>query len=273
MKKRSTVYGIPVLFPPNRYEDGTFTVNGKTYRFPINEEETHNYIHGFFKDIAWEVTAVGTDETTAYVEVSQRVDARHEVFHYFPHEFSVSIRYTLSNQELRQAVKIENHGSDAMPLMLGFHTTLNAPFHEESTADDYTIMLTIGQRWEMSSRMLPTGSFLPLSMDEQKLKESGVNPFFTALDNHYTASPQGGRNYAALTDHRLGIRLVYEAGREYTQWMVFNNHANGGFICPEPQTSVVNAPNTGLPQSESGLIVLQPAETWSASSRIYVEDL
>src|SRR5690606_36179306 len=32
------VYGIPVLFPPNRYEDGKFSFNGVDYQLPVNEE-------------------------------------------------------------------------------------------------------------------------------------------------------------------------------------------------------------------------------------------
>src|SRR5699024_265600 len=34
-RARPHVYGLPVLFPPNRIADGRYTFGGRTYRFPI----------------------------------------------------------------------------------------------------------------------------------------------------------------------------------------------------------------------------------------------
>lgn len=76
-----------------------------------------------------------------------------------------------------------------------------------------------------------------------------------------------------LTDHRLGARLVYDVGLKYKTWMIYNNFGNGSFICLEPQTSVVNAPNTELTDESSGLITLGPGERWSETSRFYLETL
>jgi aldose 1-epimerase len=41
-------YGIPILFPPNRYEGGKFPWQGKVYQFPVNEKAIENHLHGFF---------------------------------------------------------------------------------------------------------------------------------------------------------------------------------------------------------------------------------
>ncbi len=271
--RRPVLYGMPVLFPPNRYEDGTFTINNRTYQFPINEEATHNHIHGFLKDIPWDVTAAGTTSETAYVEVSERIDADSDIFRYFPHEFTIRIRYTLTSEGLQHDVRVENNGREAIPLMLGFHTTLNVPFAVGSAPEDYTIAVTVGERWELSDRMLPTGRYQSLTTDEEHLRDTGVYPFYTALDNHYTAMPQDGKNYAALTDRRLGVRLIYEADGHYRQWMVFNNFGRGEFVCPEPQTSMVNAPNVDLPSNTTGLVMLEPTAVWQATSRLYVDHL
>src|SRR5699024_4946897 len=59
-KERPYIHGIPVLFPPNRYEDGKFTWNGQVHQFPINEESTGNHLHGFLHNISWEVEAYYT---------------------------------------------------------------------------------------------------------------------------------------------------------------------------------------------------------------------
>jgi aldose 1-epimerase len=273
LTRKPVLYGMPVLFPPNRYEDGTFTIHDRTYQFPINEEATHTHIHGFLKDIPWDVSATGTTTDTAYVELSKQVDSNGDIFRYFPHEFAIRIRYTLMTEGLHQDVTIQNNGSEAMPLMLGFHTSLHVPFALGSKPEDYTLHVTVGQRWELSERMLPTGHFQALTSEEEQLRDGGVYPFYGVLDNHYTAMPQGGKNYAALTDNRLGVRLIYEVDEQYRQWMVFNNFSRGEFVCPEPQTSMVNAPNVDLPNSTTGLVMLQPASVWQATNRLYVETL
>jgi aldose 1-epimerase len=52
---------------------------------------------------------------------------------------------------------------------------------------------------------------------------------------------------------------------------VYNGAANGRFFCPEPQTSMVNAPNVDLPPDQTGLIRLEPGQKWNAVSRMYVQ--
>ena len=132
--------------------------------------------------------------------------------------------------------------------------------------------ITIGERWEMSDRMLPTGKFQALTAEEKLLRTSGVNPYFDSMDNHYTAVPQNGRNRMELTDTKLGKTFVYDVGNSYKQWMVWNSKASGKFFCPEPQINLVNAPNTDLPADEIGLFGLAPGEIWEASSRLYLKD-
>ena len=274
LRAGSVEYGIPVLFPPNRIEDGRFTVQGRTYDFPVNEEKTHNHLHGLLTSLPWEVVKAETKHGKAFVELVQTVHEGHSVYRYFPHTFTMVLRYTLSNGGLQQDVKVVNHGANSMPFMLGFHTTLNVPFAKGSKGDDYTMTAAIGERWEMSERKLPTGQIQVLSVEEERMKTGeGAAPFYTAMDHHYTASPQGESNFFTLTDHRLGIRFNYDAGARYKHWMIFNNFGRGGFVCPEPQTCIVNAPNTSLSSRESGFLLLNPGETWSETSRMWIDVL
>jgi aldose 1-epimerase len=119
--------------------------------------------------------------------------------------------------------------------------------------------------------MLPTGSFQPLTAEEEQMKGEGVYPFFASMDNHYTAVPQNGRNRMELTDTKLGKTLVYDVGTSYKQWMIWNNGATEGFFCPEPQINLVNAPKSNLPAEEIGLFSLLPGEIWEERARLYVK--
>lgn len=268
-KARPFVHGIPVLFPPNRYEDGRFPWQGKVYSFPVNEPSTGNHLHGFVHSLTWAVDHYSADELESRVQLSLQVGEGHPVYAYIPHAFTIRLRYTLSAEGLVQHVLVRNDGRDRMPCLLAFHTTVKAPFAPGSRREDCSLKLTIGQRWELDERMLPTGRHQPLSPDEERMKADGVWPYFEAMDNHYTAVPQDGRNRMELTDARAGVKLVYDVGTAYKQWMIWNNEASADYFCPEPQMNLVNAPHSSLPADEIGLIGLEPGEIWEETSRLY----
>lgn len=271
--KSPKVHGIPVLVPPNRYDGGRFAFGGREYQFPVNEPATGNHLHGFAADSEWTVADYGSDESKSWVKMTLKFDEHHPFHSHFPHSFTLTNTYTLSADGLTQHFEAVNDGAEAMPFMLGFHTAINAPFAPESTREDIAVRVTIGKRWELDGRMLPTGNKLDLSAGEARIASGEGDPYFEDLDNHYTAAPQDGRNVAEVADRKAGVRLVYDAGLKYKHWMIWNNKSNGRFFCPEPQTNMVNAPNVNLPAEETGLIALQPGETWSETSRLYVESL
>lgn len=270
-KANPGVHGMPVLFPPNRYEDGNFPWNGKTYQFPVNEESTGNHLHGFLHTIPWRVEEFGSTPSESYVTVSVRVDESHPVYSMLPHVFTFRLRYSLGKDGLSQHVFIRNEGRESMPCLLAFHTAVNAPFAPGSTEADCQVKVTIGERWELNERMLPTGKHQPLTDEEKQLQSEGISPFFASMDNHYTAVPQNGRNRMELTDTKIGQTLVYDVGTSYKQWMIWNNGASGKFFCPEPQVNLVNAPNVELPAEEIGLFGLEPGDIWEETSRLYVK--
>ncbi|MBM7645899.1 aldose 1-epimerase [Scopulibacillus daqui] len=270
-KQNPCLYGIPVLFPPNRYEDGTFEFQGHVYQFPINEKSKNNHLHGFFYDRPWEVAGKGQTENSCYIELSQTIDEQTEVYRYFPHPFTIILRYSLSSKGLSQKVSVINKGTISMPLMLGFHTSIHAPFAKNSKPEDYTVYLAIKDRIDLNERSLPTGKRLPLDENEKKLAAEGISPYFNPLDHHYSAVNNGG-NCMILTDKKEKVSLVYDVGNQYHFWMFYNKDAKSGFFCPEPQTGMVNSPNVNLPSSHTGLIELKPGDTWTAESRLYKKE-
>lgn len=268
---RPFVFGIPVLFPPNRYEDGKFRWKDRTYQFPVNEEETGHHLHGFFYDIPWDVVEFGNTDTESFVAIANRVDETHPVYQYFPHKFVIKLRYSISEDGLSQHVTIRNEGDDEMPCLLAFHTAINAPFAPGSTARDCRVKVTVGERWELNERMLPTGNYLEPSEQDAQLRESGIYPFSEEMDNHYRAVPHNGRNRVELADLKENVTLIYDVGVSYKQWMIWNNFGIEGFLCPEPQTNLINAPNMDLPAEEIGLFSLNPGEIWEETGRLYMK--
>lgn len=269
-KERPTHYGIPVLFPPNRLQDGMLPWNGRVYQFPINNTAMNNHSHGFLMRESWELLSYGTAEGRAYAAVQVKVGPEHPAYAYFPQRFTFRMTYTLGRDGLTQRVLVVNEGQESMPVLLGFHTSVNAPFAPDSEPSDCRFTLNVGQRIEMGERMLPTGRLLELTPWEESMRKEGVYPYEAPLDHHYTSSRDGGPNRMELSDMRLGVKLVYETGEAYGHWMLFNNGAAPGYFCPEPQTCRVNAPNLDIPQEESGIIEVEPGGKWEAVSRFYM---
>ena len=81
-KARLFIHGIPVSFPPNRFEDGKFLWNGRTYQFPVNEPSTGNHLHGFVHSEKWEVADFGSSASESFVTVSLTVDKQHAVYEF-----------------------------------------------------------------------------------------------------------------------------------------------------------------------------------------------
>lgn len=264
------LYGMPVLFPPNRYDGGSIQFAGTHYQLPINESWRGNHLHGFLYDIPWQVEDFGTTRLESYVVLSQTVDECHPRYPLWPHNFLIKIRYSLSEFGLSQQVLVANTGETAMPCLLGFHTAVNAPFAENAEPDDYRCRLSVGERWELDDRGLPTGRKLPFTERERSLREGGMGLFDEPMDHHYTAKPMEGRNRMELLDTRNQVTLVYDVDQAFRHWMLWNNSATPGFFCPEPQVNAVNAPNVHLPAETVGLFAIQPGELWEATSRMYV---
>lgn len=277
-KARPQVYGIPVLFPPNRIEDGTFEAAGKVYHFPVNEVNRNNHIHGFLHTRPWKVTKIGAvSKGIAEVEVTYKADSTSDFYNYFPHEFECKLLYRLSSAGLKQTISITNNSSSPMPMGLGYHTAFSVPFHPESTGEDYRMWVSVNERWELSERILPTGKRLPLTEKEMSYRNQGMPPLGDPIDKHYTVLPLNinGKEFhgAILEDTSKGLRLVYEVGKGFKHWMLWNMDGNSGFVCPEPQTWVVNAPNVKLPDEITGMKLLAPGETWEETCKIFVQEI
>lgn len=173
-RRRPQVYGLPILFPPNRIADGRFTFDGRTYRLPITNEKEHNFHHGFLKSQPFQVSkAVETDDEVM-VECRYYSNAGCDViFRDFPHEFKCKIIFHLSARGLEQEVVFTNRSRERMPLGVGFHTPLCIPFAGGENGD-YVMRVAVGEQAELDARNLPTGRKLPLNAQFARLREGGL---------------------------------------------------------------------------------------------------
>lgn len=275
-RSRPQIFGVPLLFPPNRIEDGKYNFAGKNYEFPISIPAQNNYHHGIIKSQAFTVTRTRFSADAVEVELSyfsNRIN--NSIFANFPHEFICKIRIILTDNELTHIVSITNAGTEPMPLGVGFHTPIRLPFSKNTNKSDYKLRLSAGKRWELSDRSLPTEKLLDLNAEESLLRTEGMSvtgkPIEIALTD--VAITENGKPYhgAILTDTKNNISVYYEVDKEFKHWTLWNNGGEVDWVCPEPQTWAINAPNLNLPREITGLQGISAGKTWNGTTRFYVK--
>jgi len=273
---RPQIFGVPLLFPPNRIEDGKYTFAGKDYQYPITIPAQNNYHHGIIKSQPFTITRTRFSPDAVELEASFFSNKVNEaIFTDFPHEFVCKIRFILTDNELTHIITFTNLGDSLMPLGVGYHTPLRLPFSENSEKSDYKLRLSAGKRWELSDRSLPTETLLDLSAEESELRNEGMTvtgkPIEIALTDE--AIFVNGKSYhgAILTDTKNNVSVYYEVDKDFKHWTLWNNGGDVDWVCPEPQTWAINAPNLSLPRQITGFQALGTGKSWSGTTRFYVK--
>lgn len=273
---RPQIFGIPLLFPPNRIEDGKYTFGDKKYQYPITIPDQHNYHHGIIKSQAFTVSGTRISSDAVEVETIFYSNKFNDVIYKnFPHEFICKIRFILTDNELTHIVSFRNSSSEPMPLGVGYHTPIRLPFMKNTKKEDYKLRLSVGKRWELSNRSLPTGNLLDLTEEEALLRTEGMTVTGKAIEMALTNEPLvvNGRDFsgAILSNTQKKIQVFYEVDKEFKHWTLWNNGGQVDWVCPEPQTWAINAPNLKLPPQVTGFQVVKPRETWQGTTRFYVK--
>lgn len=277
-KSRPQVYGIPLLFPPNRIEDGKFKVGEKEYQFPINELARNNYIHGFIKNEEWKISKkeiVSEDEVQ--IEATFNFTKEHEFYKYFSHEFQCKLCYSLSSEGLKQTTKIINLSKEKMPVGIGFHTAFNIPFNIDSNDVNCKLIASIKERWPQDKRNLSTGDRVDLNEEEKEYLTNGIDLMKKPIESQYRLDniklDGGDFRGAIITDKNSNLKVVYEIGEKYKYITIWNDNGDKKYACIEPQSWLVNAPNVNLDDNITGFKTINPMEAWSEDTRIYIDDI
>jgi len=253
---RPILYGIPLLFPPNRIDRGKFTFNGREYQFPINEpaEDLHN--HGFVYDKEWKLrnTAIIGEQIIIETEFNSRLFP--ELKSYFSHDFLMQLSYTLTKGRINKEVAIKNLGREAFPLGFGFHTSFAFPLKSADSGQQATFRASVVKRWQLDERNLPTKSFDQMYVEELV---AGTDLSGWTLDDAFLADTAlHGKNQVQINHYQEGLKIVYSCDDNFKHWVIYNGDGKQGFVCPEPYTWITNAPNLDLPAERTGLQVLEP---------------
>jgi aldose 1-epimerase len=256
------LYGMPILFPVNRIQGGTFTFEGRQYTFPINEPATRCHLHGVLHETPFTLT----EQTDSSVKCRYTA-TKAAPYLTFPHEFGIVMEYALKEDGFYHTVTVTNLSEQNMPLFLGFHTTFNTLLTPGSRPEDIRVRAAIFEEYarNLDTDYLPTGVKPAFDDISTALANGTYNPFNGKASRHYR-----GQGLMSITDLGKGLRLVYDNDEKYTFRLIYNG-GNDGYICLEPQNCLANCPNSPFSREEAGFSYLIPGESKTFHSKIYIE--
>ena len=258
------LYGMPILFPVNRIENGVFEFEGRQYVFPINEPTTGCHLHGELHRTVFEPIEISKNNIKC-----RYVATRAKPYLSFPHEFEIAMEYELKDEGFYHTVTVTNLSEQNMPLFLGFHTTFNTLFTGDSRPEDIRAFANISEEYErnMDINYLPTGVKPEFDATSTALADGTYKPFEEKVSRHYR-----GQGRMSLTDVKKGLRVVYENDEKYGFRLIYNGGSDG-YICLEPQTCLANCPNSPFSREEGGFDFIPSHTSKSYHSKIYLEEI
>lgn len=247
LRANPNVYGLPLLFPPNRIADGRYMFQGRLYELPINEPYENHHMHGLLSVAPFAPMGDGAfiyraDEGAPYLT--------------FPHAFTVTRRYRLSERGLEHIIAVTNDGDADMPLGVGVHAAWRVPFFDNDDTAGYTLRIPVKRQWLVSSdRHIPTSEFIEQSPLIDALRRGEAVPEQQALSCLFE------RGEGDVTLRCASGVMSCTLGQSLPFVMLWNGGGGQGFVCPEPQSIITNAPNLPLPPSVTRLIALKPGQS------------
>ena len=261
-EKRKMVYGIPVLIPPNRIDNATFSFEGRRYYMELNRvrENERNHIHGFVHDKKWNLEYLN-QHTNEIVFILRSDDYSH-ITKQYPHSFTLTMKFMLTDNGIIQTLLLENHDTKNIPLGIGYHTT----FHFDNHLSE--LQMDLGKQWVFGKNFVPTGELVYNPLQEEL--KIGTHLTDKKLDDEFFMT----QNKTAIIKHpHLGVNVHYTADNSFNHWVLFTADGISNMLSIEPYSWITNAPNLSLPNEVTGLYVLKPKETKKFQTEIKVEKI
>jgi aldose 1-epimerase len=162
LSKSNPYFGCIVGRYANRINKGKFSLDGKTYQLPINNNGNtlHGGIDGFNKKF-WDAEKLAGDTSIRFTYTSK--DGEED----FPGNCAVEVTYTLSaNNELK--IDYSATTDKATPVNITNHSYFNLSAGRDSTILSHQIFINADKYVAVNNELIPTGELVPVkgtSMD------------------------------------------------------------------------------------------------------------
>jgi aldose 1-epimerase len=257
-KQKPSQAGIPLLAPwANRLETDAYWANGKRYLLnpgavEIRRDPNGLPIHGLLLFAsAWQVSRVHADDKAA--EVTSRLEFwKHpEWMAQFPFAHTIEMTHRLSGGILEVRTTIENHSTDPMPLVIGFHPWYQIP---GTPRNQWAVRLPVREHHILSPKLIPTGQTKPMDLpNPAPLAGRELDDVFGGVDASSEFSVEAnGRKVSVRFGPKFPIAIVYAPSTR-------------DVVCFEPMTGLTNGFNLAHEGLFKNLQSIPSGGTWTES--------
>ncbi|MCQ2351911.1 MAG: aldose 1-epimerase [Victivallaceae bacterium] len=252
--KQPEVWGVPVLFPPNRTPYGKFCFRGREYQMPLNEVSRNNNLHGVIMDLPWQC------EIT---ENQAELVLHHRSREIWQHDFSMKLSYDFGVSVVKQTLCVTNESRADMPFFVGFHTALPMPPDRSLRFAHLDWCLSLPKPF-----LVPDGTKCPSTLPDGFFP-GGTTP--EDLDELLPMLPdETGFRGVEVDCPMQHARYRYTPGKEWKYWMCWNANGKKDFFCAEPMSGIVDCFHH-QEEPDSGFDFLKPGESRVLTAEFSIE--
>jgi aldose 1-epimerase len=229
----------------NRISGGGFAFGEHFHPLEPNLAGEPMPIHGNGFSSAWEV--VEASAVNAFLTLNSDGPG--------PFKFLAAVRYSLDQGALRVALKVTNHGPNALPFGLGLHPWF--PRTPGTTLQARAAFVTLEDQFH-----LPAGQIAVASREDWNFSTRRGLPH-RWINNDF--SPWDGQAEIIWSDR--GLRLSIEAENPLSAYILYSPASDADFFCFEPVTHLVDAHNRRGGPKANGLAILDHGDELAIACR------
>jgi len=257
-KQKPSQAGIPFLAPwANRLDGDGYWANGKRYQLnleavEIRRDDNGLPIHGLLLFAsAWQVAKMHGDQEGAQVTSRLEFWKHPEWMAQFPFAHTLTMTHRLYGGILEVRTTIENHSTDPMPLVIGFHPWYQIPGQPR---DQWKVRVPVREHYLLSGKLIPTGQTEPADLgNPTPLAGRQLDDVFGGVDpNGEFLLEANGRKVSVRFGPKFPIAVVYAPQTR-------------DVVCFEPMTGLTNGFNLAHAGLFKNLQSVAPGGSWTES--------
>lgn len=257
-KQKPSQAGIPFLAPwANRLDGDGYWANGKRYLLnpaavEIRRDPNGLPIHGLllYAD-AWRVERMQADEHSAELTSVLEFWKHPEWMAQFPFAHTIRMTHRLYGGVFEVRISIENHSTEPMPLVIGFHPWYQIP---DVPRDRWKLHLPVREHYVLSEKLIPTGETRPIDFpDPTPLAGRQFDDVFGGVDHS-----------AEFVLEADGRKISVKYGEKYPIAVVYAPSTRD-IVCFEPMTGITDGFNLAHEGRFKNLQSIAPGTIWTES--------
>ena len=234
-------YASSILFPfASRIANGEYSFKGEKFQLDKNDDDK-NALHGLVYNKSFEV--LNSKQKTNNCSVSLMYDEERGNKG-FPFKYSISLTYTLSNDELLLDITVKNKDQTSFPFIIGWH-----PYFLTSNIFESTLSFNCDKKVEFNKNLVTKNIIDYNHNGEFKIKNKQLDDCFFLKD---------GVVEFFTPDYTINIKSSAK-----DNFLQLYTPPNRSIIAIEPMTGISNSFNNDI-----GLQVLKPNETYEINWKV-----